>query len=378
MEAFVRFLDQRDRAILVLLTLFFLGIETGYAVNRPLSVDEFNGAWSVAQLATRTPYVDFEPYKPVLGYYVQLALLCLGRDTWHGYLAVRLGMVCLTGAVLLLGGLRLQRIFRPGAVCLAFALVIVMTSLLEWAIEVRLDMLTALFGFVSLILLLNRRAGLAGTLAGLSFLISQKGTMYALAGGVASLGCLATQRDRRWVRDVLVYGVCVVLPISLYVLYWSLVASLAKVWGPMFAQATQLRALTTPLHSRASLYQTFWTETLTRNPFFYMCAIGAIGSLLALRRTRNHRQTMLLFYGGTVGAVMLSVRQPWPYSFVLLVPTAFVLQAELFSHELERPEGLLRQRVFWLAYGFIGLAMPLSELPIVTALTRGRNGTRSR
>ncbi len=370
-HALLQYLDHHGRAILVLLTLFFLGIETSYALNRPLSVDEFNGAWSVAQLATRTPYVDFEPYKPVLGYYVQLALLCLGRDTWHGYMAVRLGMVYLTGAVLLLGALRLQRTFRPGAVCLAFALTIAMTSLLEWAIEIRLDMLTALFGFVSLILLLNRRAGLAGTLAGLSFLISQKGTMYALAGGVASLGCLATQRDRRWVRDVLVYGVCVVLPISLYVLYWSLVASLAKVWGPMFAQATQLRAMTTPPSIPANLYQMSWTETLTRNPFFYICALGAMGSLLALRQTRNHRQTMLLFYGGTVGAIMVSVRQPWPYSFVILVPTVFVLLAELFSHELERPAGLLHQPVFWVAYGLFGLLLPLSELPMVAQADTG-------
>ena len=102
-HALLRFLDHHCRAVLVLLTLFFLGIETSYAVNRPLSIDEFNGAWEAAQLATRTPYVDFQPYKPVLGYYIQLALLSIGRDTWHGYLAVRLGMVYLTGPVLLLG-----------------------------------------------------------------------------------------------------------------------------------------------------------------------------------------------------------------------------------------------------------------------------------
>lgn len=367
----VGFLDHHARAILVLLALFFLGIETSYAVNRPLSVDEFNGAWSVAQLATRTPYVDFEPYKPVLGYYVQLALLCLARDTWHGYLAVRLGMVYLTGTVLLLGALRLQRIFRPGAACLAFALMVVMTSLLEWAIEVRLDMLTALFGFVSLILLLNRRAGLAGTVAGLGFLTSQKGAMFALAGGIALLGCLVTHRDRRWVRDVLVYGVCVVLPISLYVLYWSLVASFAKVWGPTFAQATQLRAMTTPPCSRTNLYQMYWAETLTRNSFYYLCALWAMGSLLAMGGSRNPRQTMLLFYGGTVGVIMVSVRQPWPYSFVLLVPTVFVLLAEHFSRELERPASLLRQPVIWVAYGLFGLVLPLSELPIVTQSDTG-------
>jgi hypothetical protein len=280
-------------------------------------------------------------------------------------------MVCLTGAVLLLGALRLQRIFRPAAVCLAFALTVAMTSLLEWAIEVRLDMLTALFGFVSLILLLERRVALAGAVAGTGFLISQKGAMFALAGGIASLGCLATQRERRWLRDVLVYGVCVLVPISSYVLYWSLVASFAKVWGPTFAQTTQLRAMTTPPSSPANLYLMYWTETLTRNSFFYLCALWSMGSLLALGGSRNPRQTMLLFYGGTVGAIMVSVRQPWPYSFVLLVPTVFVLLAELFSHELERPAGLLHQPVFLVAYGLFGLVLPLSELPIVAQADTG-------
>jgi len=370
-HAFLRYLDHHGRAILVLLTLFFLGIETSYAVNRPLSIDEFNGAWSVAQLATRTPYVDFEPYKPVLGYYVQLAFLCLGRDTWHGYLAVRLGMVYLTGTVLLLGGLRLQRIFRPGAVCLAFALMVVMTSLLEWAIEVRLDMLTALFGFVSLILLLNRRIALAGTLAGLSFLISQKGTMYALAGGIALLGNLVTHREPRWGRDVLRYGTCVVLPIGLYVLYWSLIASFPNVCGRLFAEPTQLRALTTRPGGSATAYITFWMHTLTCNPLFYLCALWALGNLLALGRRQSPLETLLLFYGGTVLAIMMSLAQPWLSSFVLLVPTLFVLQAYLFSYESGRTGSLLFRWAFWLAYGLYGLLLPLSHVPIVAQADPG-------
>ena len=142
---------------------------------------------------------------------------------------------------------------------------IVMTSLVEWAIEIRLDMLTALFGFVSLLLLLNRRIAMAGAVAGLSFLISQKGTMYALAGGIALLGCLATQHDRRWMRDVLVYGACLVLPIGLYVLWWSLIASLPQVCKTTFAEPTQLAVLTTS--ARLSLYQfpgsRHWSATLS-------------------------------------------------------------------------------------------------------------------
>src|SRR5258707_7836737 len=231
---FLHFLDHRSRAIIIGLTLFFLGLETYYALPRPLSHDEFTGVWSVVEVASGVPYRDFEPYKPVLGYYVQLLLLQLATDTWSGYLAIRLGMTYLAVATLFLGALWLRRMFRADAVCLAYALLVVMTSLVEWAIEVRLDMLTALVGFVSLLCLLNRRVAAAGALAGLSFLISQKGTMYALAGGVALLACFVIQRDRHRFRDVLVYAVCVLLPIGLYVACWSLIASFSQVFCPTF------------------------------------------------------------------------------------------------------------------------------------------------
>jgi len=369
MSAFLQFLDRRTRAVLAVLTLLFLGVETFYAIHRPLHLDEFNIAWEVSRLATKVPFVDYQPFKPILGSCVLLALLHLGPDTWGGFVFARLGMTCLSAGVLFAGALSLRRLFLPGAVCFAYALMIVMTSLVEWAIEVRLDMLTALFGFVSLLLLLNRRIAMAGAVAGLGFLISQKGTMYALAGGIALLGCLATERDRPRTRDVLVYGACLVLPIGLYVLWWSLIASLPQVCRTTFAEPNQLVALTTPTGS--SLYRDSWLETLERNPFFYLCSLWALGRLIALGRERDSRQTLLLLYGGTVVVMMLSLAQPWPYSFVLFVPTLLVLQADLFSRELRRPRSLLHRSDFLLGYCLFGLLIPLSRVPIVAQYDPG-------
>jgi hypothetical protein len=166
MSAFLQFLDHRSRAVLVVLTLLLIGIETFYAVHRTLHLDEFGIAWDSARLVNGVPYVDFQPYKPVLGSYVLLALLRMGPDSWGGLVSARLGMGYLSATVLFSGALLLRRMFRPGAVCLAYALMIVMSSLVEWAIEVRLDMLTALFGFVSLLLLLDRRLARGGSWPG--------------------------------------------------------------------------------------------------------------------------------------------------------------------------------------------------------------------
>jgi len=370
MSAFLQFLDRRSQAVLAVFTVLFLGVETFYAVHRPLHLDEFGIAWDSAQLVNRIPYVDYQPYKPVLGSYVLLALLHMRPDTWGGFLCARLGMAYLSAAVLFAGALWLRRLYQPGAVCLAYALMIVMTSLVEWAIEVRLDMLTALVGFVSLLLLLDRRIALAGAVAGVSFLISQKGTMYSLAGGFALLGCLASGRDRRWARDVLVYGVHVVLPIALYILYWSLIASFPQVCKTTFAGPTQLAVITTSVRG-LSIYQSSWLETLERNPFFYLCALWAIGSLIALGRRRAPRETLLLFYGGTVAVTMLSLRRPWPFCFVLLVPTLFVLHADLFSRESGRRRSLLPPWVFPLCYGLFGVLVPLSRVPVVAQYDPG-------
>jgi hypothetical protein len=365
MNNFLSFLDRRSGSVLVGLTLLFLAIESFYAVHRPLSIDEFNGAGSVAQVGDGVPYRDFEPYKPVLGYYIQLGLMRLTTDTWNGFLAIRLGMAFLSGAVLFLGAVWLRRLFRPAAVCLAYALLVVMTSLVEWGIEIRVDMLTALFGFVSLLLLLDRRTALAGLVAGLGFLISQKGTMHALAGGAGLLGCLMVQRDRRWLRDLLLYGLCVVLPIGLYVLCWGLIASFPQVCECVFAQQTQLHSLVRPAHNAENLYCQFWLDSLSRNPLFYAYGLWALGSLFSLSRVRQPRDALLLCYGGTVMLVMLSVRQPWPYSFVIVIPTLFVLQVSLFSREFARAESVLRRPLLWLCFAVLGLYLPLTRLPVV-------------
>jgi hypothetical protein len=364
MNRFLQFLDSRSRDVLLVLTLCFLGLETFYALHRPLSIDEFKGARSVVETVTRVPYVDFTPYKPVPGYYLQYLFLQLGSDPWNGFLTVRLGMTLLAVGTLALGALWLRRLYRPAAVCLAYGLLVVMTSLVEWLIEFRLDMLTGLFGFVSLLCLLERRPALAGWLAGFSFLISQKGAIYGVAGGVALLGCLLVQRDWRWARDALCYSVCVALPIALYVAGWSLVAPFRSVVDATFFQATQLHALANSMPGKYNHYTLMWLLTLIRNPLFYFCAAWALVCLLLRGRGQTPRESLLFFYAVTVTGMLLSVRQPWWYMFVLLVPTAFVLLADLFSRKLDT-DPVFTRPVALACYLVLGVFLPLTRVPVV-------------
>jgi hypothetical protein len=365
MRQFLSFLDRRSGTVLIVLALGFLALETFYALHRPLNPDEFNGAWSVVQAVTHVPYVDFDPYKPVLGYYLHYLLLQLGSDPWGGYLTVRMGMTCLAVPTLLLGALWLRRFYRPAAVCLAYAMMGVMTSLAEWLIDFRLDMLTALFGFISLLCLLDRRMALAGLLAGFSFLASQKGAVYGLAGGAGLVGCLLVQRDARFFRDAVCFSVCVALPIAAYVAFWSLIAPLSTILQATFGQATQLHALTNSMRQERNFYWYFWLQTLFHNPLFYLYALWALAVLLRRGRAQTAQETLLLFYALTVAIIMVAIRQPWAYMFVLLVPTAFVLHADLFSRKLTDPDSVLHRPVAWTSFMVLALLWPLSRVPVM-------------
>src|SRR5262249_44226092 len=86
---------------------------------------------------------------------------------------------------------------------------------------------------------------------------------------------------------------------------------------------------------------------------------------------RSPLETMLLLYGAAVAFITLNIRQPWPYMFVLLAPTAFVLHAYLFSRALADPAGWMRRPVAWTAYVTLGLLWPLSQVPVVARAAPG-------
>ena len=64
--------------VLALPCLAYFAIELAYVTRLPLGMDELHGAGAVYKLKSAVPYVDFVPYKNVLGYYVQLPFLLLG------------------------------------------------------------------------------------------------------------------------------------------------------------------------------------------------------------------------------------------------------------------------------------------------------------
>jgi len=366
------FLDRRYPWVIGALGLWYAVIQLLYVSTMPLVMDEFAGAEAVHRLTAGIPYRDFVPYKTVLGYYLQLPALLLGSDSWSMTICVKYEMVLINTACLLGASALLARHFRRAAVALGLLLLVCMSTFLERSSDLRVDMLTAWFGLFSMLALLRRRACVAGLLAGASFLVSQKGAYYMLAGGLA-LGVywLCAERSRRRLIDAAAFTACALAPVLLYLAAFEL---LGRAAGSVSSQVVTA-------HSAVvfdNLYPTvrkYWFQTVERNPFFYGAMLLALGRAFGARHG-GFREWLLWVYGGTIIAGCVWHRQPWPYFFVILVPTAWVLIASLFDGELRRAGRFSVPLLLVMA--LIGVGWPLRRVPVVLERDQGaqRNAVR--
>lgn len=359
-------LEKRFVAAMTLLCAWYLVVESVYISTLPLVMDEFQGAYSVSQLGEGLPYRDFIPYKTVVGYYLQLAVMQLAQDTWARLILIKASMAVMTAGTVFLAARILAQHYRKEAVCLATLLLFCMSTFLERSAELRVDMMTSMAGLLSLVFLLSKRFLVAGVLAGTSFLISQKGLFFIVAGG---LSCLLTWSFDGRARERAVEGArfCIwaAAPILGYVFLWGAVSSFSVVVETVFFRHGDI--------ALDELYRIkhYWFQTWERNPYFYGMGVLALGLLFARRdqEESGSGNRSLLSYGAIVLALGLWHKQPWPYFFVLIIPTVYVLIVALLDDQLRRPRAL--PTAFWVAFVVLGVAAPLRRFAAVMARDNG-------
>lgn len=347
--------------LIALLCCTFLAIQLCYVLRLPLVMDEFDHAAHTHRLAQLVPYRDYAPAKTLLGFYLLLPALVSFANVWDSMMAVKIEIACLTTVGLWLAATRLSRHFAPSAIVGALVLLCTQSTFLERSSELRVDMLSALAGLTSLLALLDRRPIVAGAAAGCAVLMTQKGCYFVLA----LAGTLVIQasycRSRALLLEGLKAGVAASLVVFSYVAFWCAVGNPSKVWHGMFLGPSSV--------AFDDLYaiRGYWWQTLGRNPPFYLLALVGV-VLLAPRSWRGSDGV-----GGRVWAYSICLlglclwhKQPWPYFFVMLIPTLWVLAAaglESLLGVLERPG----RRVLASVVGIGALAQLVPRLPAVMA-----------
>ncbi len=369
--------EKRFTACLLAILALYLALGGLYVARQPLVMDEFQGAAAVDRLADELPYRDFRPYKTVLGYYLQLPFLALGGDVWSSILAAKAAMLGLNALAIGAAAWWLRRRHRPAAVLLATLALVLMSTFLERSAELRVDMSTAWLGLASLAFVLAGRAWPAGVLVGLSFLVSQKGVYFGVAGGaVFAWQWLAGSRDRAGFGRCLAYGSGGLAVLAAYTLLWTSLAS----WSAL-VEATFFSHGGIAFGKLYSLDQ-FWLQTMRRNPWFWGAAALALGGIFARRGAGDEgaRERALGLYAAVLWALCLWHKQPWPYFFVLLIPTLWVLLVAFCDAELGRPVparpgqtagGTGWSWPFLAGFAVLAVALPLSRVPEVLQRDNG-------
>lgn len=313
------------RWLLGLIVVTYLGLEVSYVLRLPFVMDEFAGASHVHRMKNQIPYVDFQPYKTVLGYYFQLPFLALGRGIVDSMLAVKLGTAVAVATTLAWTSLRLGHVFDRSSVLLGLAALSFHSTFLERSAELRVDMLTGLAGLISLVFFVERRWFWCGVWAGLSMLVSQKGALYVACAGAGRLAWTLIQlRERHFdlrrdLRETARYALGVAF---LPVVYLLLVAGMSS---PVLVSEGTLGTVKKVVNFAGYPLDFFWWQTLVRNETFSLLTAGAVITLtLAPKSVVRPLERATGVYVLTCLAIGVWYPHPWPYFFVLLLPTAAV------------------------------------------------------
>ena len=341
------------------LCLFYLAVQVAYVIRLPLVMDEFAGMSMIMKHRDGIPYRDFTPYKTVLGYYLQLIPTYFSYGTWQQLINSKLFLAIINTVVIFWVASRLRLQMRAMPVLIATMLLVTMSTFLERSSDLRVDMLTSICGIAGLIWLLERRILLAGIATGISVLVSQKGVYFGIAGTAALLveWYFAQERNRAF-RELCIFGFSAALLLILYLSVFSLLAGAETVFYQIFYRPASI--------AFDNLYDIrgFWNQTIRRNPVFWILSISSIVFFVFRYHSRTAR--ILANYGGFLLLLGFWHRQPWPYFFVLLIPTCYVLLAALFD-ELYSRKALLDSSLFRAAVVCIilaGILIPLQRLPV--------------
>lgn len=371
----------RFSLLLAALLAGYAALQVLYVTRQPLIMDEFAGAAEVYNLAHGIPYRDYVPYKTVLGYAIQSMAAAVADDAWTQLIAIKLQTVIVNAGMLAVVGIWLARLYGRRSALLALVVMSCSSLFLERSSELRVDMLTAWFGVLSLLALLDRKPAWAGVLLAVSFGVSQKAALYAVATEAAFaalfLGSPGTRRDM--LRSFLQFNVAFAAGVASYIAIWSIPSSLQTVVGHVFGIMGDAAAIDV-----YAIRWRYWSQTLIRNPAVFLLTAIALWQLrrmwpltltlspplngerrLASRETEQAPlptgSALLLVFTIVVLAQAVWYPTPWPYFFVIIWPTLLVLHAAALETMLPL------RRPAYAAFIMLAVLYPLLRVPVVLA-----------
>lgn len=309
---------------------FYLLYQYFFIPFSALSADEFVFARHIYDYTHRLPYRDFSPYKTVLGYY----LLSIPLYFSHGLLAplfyIKAEIALINGFFLTLIVLVSRSFFSRIALILTISLILANHLFLIYSTDLRVDMLTAWFGLMGPLLIIQKRFKTAGWITAIAFLVSQKALWYwaAINGALCLCSLLKLHPIATW-RNLIYFNLYALLGVMIYTVFWIGLSDPATVLQSMFHEAYTQSKITTYL----PIYTVCWNNVLNRGPLLYLLLPLTLFCLSQNDLTNEKIAQRIFIF--TFAFIMLflftSYKQPFPYNFVLTTPAFFLIYAEYFT-----------------------------------------------
>ena len=322
-----RIADAWSIVALCLLYFIYQIFFTSYGV---FSVDDFWFAHHIYKYKTSIPYRDFPPYKTVLGYYYLLTPMSLSHTLLKPLFYTK-NTLAFTNAILLaVSSFWLKRFFSQRAVLASLTLLICAEFFLTYSTNIRADLLAYWLCLFSVLLLLEDKFILAGITIGVGFLISQKALWYIIANNFA-LGIYGLLLLRNWkmLKNILSFNLAIMLTVTIYIVFWSLLADFKTVLHSIFYEAYIISTLDWYNSAR----KLFWTATISYNPLpFFLWPCTFLSLFIVTKPDPGYARRIFIITYTTI--IMLSIifyKQPFPYYMVVTVPAFLVLYAAFFS-----------------------------------------------
>lgn len=328
--------------LLLALCVAYLGFELFFNSYALITVDEFWFAHRSYQYKSGLPYVDFAPYKTVLGYYILLLPMLFTHGVLTTLIAMKDFIAVINTLVLFSGAYWLTRFFSKQAVLLSLAVILTSQIMLFDSTNIRVDLLGYWFGFFSLLSLLevvsrliqnkshSAFSVLAGILMGLAFCTTQKTIWYLAAADIAFfMLCLFSFRSFKSYLALLIFNLLTLFTIALYLDIWSHLTSWHTVYQSVFVEASAMYHL----DWYAPLRKEFWQFLLINNPLiFFLWPLTLFSIMITTFDDSNfHLRAFIVIFAAVILFCLIPYKQIFPYYLQVSLPILFTLFASFFS-----------------------------------------------
>jgi hypothetical protein len=331
-----------------LIALSYLLFEYFFIPYQALAADEFVFARHILDYTKSIPYLDFEPYKSVLGHYL-LALPLFFSHSLFAPIFYMKGEIALINTIcIMIACYWGASLFKRSAVLITLLALLANHYFLIYSADLRVDMLSSWFCLFAALSVMQQRFTLGGVLMGIAFLISQKAMWYIVAINGAML-CSAYS-----LRDCLRFNVFSGVTVFIYIAIWSLVASPGIVLHNFFYDSF----IQAGIDFYLQIYLACWQAVLTHGPVLFLLWPFTLFSLFfPTSELRDAKQSLFSVCFASMALVLfITYKQPFPYNFVFTVPAFFLLYASFFSWVTTTKKHI--QFMLLTAFAVTGIAYP--------------------